>query len=340
MAAEPAGVDLARLGRYLDSALGGLDGPLAAELIAGGRSNLTYRLTDGRRRWVLRRPPLAHVLPTAHDMAREFRVIGALARTTVPVPEAVHLCTDPEVVGAPFYLMAEVDGVVLRGRREYATVPPGAGAPIGAALVDVLADLHEVDPAAVGLADFGRPEGYLARQVARWWRQWEGSATRDLPVVAEVRDELARRLPASTATGIVHGDYRLDNVMLDASHERVVAVLDWEMATLGDPLTDVGMLFVYTDLVDRGTSPLTPTPDPALGFPGAHALLERYAERREVDLDGIDWYVAFGYFKLAVICEGVHARFLQGKTVGTGFDRIGSVVPALVDLAAQTLRET
>ncbi len=337
MSDTAAGIDEAGLTRYLDRVLGGLGGPLSAELIAGGRSNLTYRITDGRRRWVLRRPPLSHVLPTAHDMAREFRVIDALAKTPVPVPEAVHLCTDVAVLGAPFFLMSEVDGLVLREAGDYAAVPPGRGAAIAAALVDVLVALHAVDPAAVRLADFGRPEGYLERQVSRWWRQWEASKTRELPLVADVRDRLAAALPRPQRPGIVHGDYRLDNVLVDRSYDRVVAVLDWEMATLGDPLADVGMLFVYTDLVDRGISMLSPTAPPELGFPSAAGYVERYAARSGRDLADIAWYAAFGYLKLAIIAEGIHARFLHGKTVGGGFDRFGPAVPALVDLADATL---
>jgi aminoglycoside phosphotransferase (APT) family kinase protein len=238
------------------------------------------------------------------------------------------------VLGAPFYLMSEVDGVVLRSEADYAAVPAGAGARIAAALVDVLTELHAVDPAAVGLGDFGKPDGYLGRQLRTWERQWEASRTRELPEVTAVLARLGAALPTARRAAIVHGDYRLDNVIVDRTYERVLAVLDWEMATLGDPMTDVGMLYVYTDLADRGLSLVTPTPDPRIGLPGAREMVDRYGEN--VDVDGLEWYVALGYLKLAIIAEGIHARYLQGKTVGAGFDRMGAAVPMLIDLALGT----
>jgi aminoglycoside phosphotransferase (APT) family kinase protein len=330
---HPPGLDLDRLAAHLGV------GPLTAELIAGGRSNLTYRVTDGQSRWVVRRPPLGHVLPTAHDMAREYRVIGALAGTRVPVPRLRLLCQDEAVLGAPFYVMDEVPGIVLRTASDYARLTPELARRCGDQLVDVLLDLHRIDPAEVGLADFGRPEGYLGRQVDRWYRQWEHSATRELPALDAVTARLRDTMPAGTRHGIVHGDYRLDNVMYDDGLDHVVAVLDWEMATIGDPLADVGLLYVYTELTASGFSAVTAPLDPALGFPSGAALLSRYGDLGGVRLDRLGWYVALGYYKLAIISEGIHARYLAGETVGAGFGAIGETVPSLVDFAGAALEK-
>jgi len=207
---ELPGVDLPTLTRWLDETRPGLrHGPLSGAVIAGGKSNLTYRITDGTTTWALRRPPLAHVLPTAHDMVREFRVIRALAGTQVPVAPAIALCEDPEVLGAPFYLMGFVDGVVLDHPKRLAGLDPPAATRSCELLMDTLVDLHEVDPAAVGLAEFGRPEGFLARQVRRWHQQWQASETRPLEELAATVERLTATLPEQSAPAIVHGDYRL-----------------------------------------------------------------------------------------------------------------------------------
>jgi aminoglycoside phosphotransferase (APT) family kinase protein len=337
---DPPGLDLARLAEYLSGALpaGAVTPPLSAELIAGGRSNLTYRLTDGRRRWVIRRPPLGHVLPTAHDMAREYRVIGALNGTPVPVPAVVLHCADESVIGAPFYVMSEVAGVVLRTPADFAGFTASDAQRCGRILVDVLLDLHRVEPQAVGLGDFGRPDGYLARQVAGWYRQWERSATRDLPALDALHARLASSLPHTARTSIVHGDYRLDNVIFDPSLSRIDAVIDWEMSTIGDPLADVGLLYVYNALAAEGFSPGGSSLPPGLGFPSATALIEWYAEASGTDLAQLGWYIAFSYYKLAIISEGIHARFLAGETVGADFEAIGAHVAELVDHGGQALR--
>ncbi len=241
------GLDLDRLTAYLDQATPDLvAGPLSAELVTGGRSNLTYYLGDGTHEWVLRRPPLGHVLSTAHDMGREFRVLSALAKTTVPVPATIHLCPDPEPLGAPFYVMARVPGVVLRSQEQCAALGQARCRSLGERLVDVLAELHTVDPDTVGLADFGRPQGYLTRQVARWRKQLDASRSRDVAGIDELHDRLAASVPESSRFSLLHGDYRLDNVLVDPQVPDITAVLDWEMATLGDPLADVGLLVVYT----------------------------------------------------------------------------------------------
>lgn len=319
------GLDLDRLATHLGTA------PLTGELIPGGRSNLTYRVTDGTRRWVLRRPPLGHVLATAHDMAREHRVIKALADTAVPVPEVELLCEDTDVIGAPFYLMEEVPGAALRHRDQCPWMTPDKAKALSERLVDVLADLHAVDPKAVGLGDFGRPDGFLERQVSRWGKQLEASRTRDLPGIDDLRDRLADTVPVSGRATIVHGDYRLDNVLVTEDPLDISAVLDWEMATLGDPLADVGLLCVYWNGVGgRDDDPITGTVPTLPGFAGSDELVRRYAERSGADVSGLAWYTAFAYFKLAVILEGIHFRFTHGKTVGAGFDTIGHLTLPLV----------
>jgi aminoglycoside phosphotransferase (APT) family kinase protein len=325
------GLDLARLDDYLAREHPRLAaGPLTGELIVGGRSNLTYVIADGSREWVLRRPPLGHVLATAHDMGREFRVISALAGTAVPVPATVLLCQDPEVLGAPFYLMRRVPGTVYRDAAQTATLTPGQRAALARHLVDVLAELHRIDPASVGLSDFGRPDGFLARQVRRWGKQLASSRSRDLPGVDSLVAGLAASVPASPAPAIVHGDYRLDNVLV---HEgRIAAVLDWEMSTVGDPLTDLGLLVVYWDRMPDLEHAVVSGVGARHGFPDGATLTGWYAARTGADLSTLDWYVALASFKLAVILEGIHYRYSQGLTVGDGFEQVGTLVPPLVEI--------
>jgi aminoglycoside phosphotransferase (APT) family kinase protein len=337
------GLDLPAVLRWLaDNAPGVIGETANAQLIAGGRSNLTYLLDDGERRVVLRRPPLGHVLATAHDMAREHRIIGALAGTGVPVPQALALCTDSSVNSAPFYAMSFVDGLVVRaaltGLDELDTP---ARHRLAATMMGVLADLHEVDVEAAGLADFGRPEGFMARQLARWSKQLDASRSRELAGIDRLRDELAARVPSSQGDGIVHGDYRLDNLVVappaadDALAVR--AVLDWEMATLGDPLADLGLLLAYWDVMSRLDTASVVHVGASQGFPDGGTLAGWYRDRRDVDLTALPWYRAFGLFKLAVIMEGIHYRFQLGQTVGDDFALIGAAVPAVVDAGLDTL---
>jgi aminoglycoside phosphotransferase (APT) family kinase protein len=338
-ASGPPGLDPRRLAGYLDHACPGLlRPPLRAEVIAGGKSNLTYRVAGPDTTVVLRRPPLGHVLPTAHDMAREYRIIAALHPVGFPVPVPLHLCVDAEVIGAPFYLMSHVDGRVLRGAAEIAGLSREAARATSDLLIDTLAALHRIEPDGVGLADFGHPEGFLLRQVRRWYGQWERSKTRELSTVEDLVARLTGEVPDSGRAGIVHGDYRLDNVMFDAGLSRILAVLDWEMATLGDPLTDVGLLVVYTELAAAGLAPTLPLLGPEQGFASADELVARYVEHfPDAAKAPIGWYVALGYYKLAIVSEGIHARYLQGKTVGPGFDRMGAAVPTLIDRAHAAL---
>ena len=337
--AAPPGLDLDRVSAWLGPLVGGLRGPLRAAVIAGGRSNLTYYVGDDEREWVLRRPPLAHVLPTAHDMEREYRVISALAPTDIPVPQTIGLCTDKDVLGVNFYVMERVRGHIIREQlpSEYADTAQ-TRAELSRVLIETLGRLHAVQPAQVGLETFGKPAGYLERQVKRWWQQWEFSKTRELPEIDELRRRLEAGLPEQGPPGIVHGDYRLDNVMFapdDAT--RIVAILDWEMCTQGDPLADLGLLMVYwsdksdpPDLVaGMALAPITQQD----GFMSREELVRAYDATNDRDLGSLDWYTCLGYYKLAIVAEGIHARFLMGQTVGEGFDLMGPRVPLLVNVA-------
>ena len=331
------GLDLAAVLRWLAANTDDvIDQTASARLIAGGRSNLTYLLDDGHRQIVVRRPPLGHVLATAHDMSREYRIIKALAPTPVPVPAALGLCDDPSVNGAPFYAMSFVDGLVVRADT---IVTEGLTEPdrhqLATSMMTVLADLHEVDATAVGLGDFGRPAGFMARQLTRWGKQLDASRSRDLPGIDRLRDDLGARIPESKSSGIVHGDYRLDNLVVAppaaADGLTVRGVLDWEMATLGDPLADLGLLLAYWDVLSPMDSRVVQNVGVAQGFPGGAALAGWYRERRDLDLTELPWYEAFGLFKLAVILEGIHYRHQLGQTVGADFADIGAGVPALID---------
>ncbi len=304
------GVDIERVSTWLDANIDGAAPPFTFELIAGGRSNLTYRVVDGEgQALVLRRPPLGHVLATAHDVAREHRIITALAPTPVPVAPALGLCIDDTVNGAPFYVMGFVDGVVLDRPEAADGIDAGARQALGYALIDVLADLHAVDVDAVGLGDLAKRDGYIERQLRRWSRQWSDSRTRDLPAIDEVERCLRRGVPLQQGVTIAHGDYRFGNCLVDPAGARVNAVLDWELCTLGDPLADLGYLSVYWS---DGAGGRANDPTPAGGFPTYAQLVERYASRTGRDVTNIEYYRAFSAWRVAVIAEGVYARYLHG----------------------------
>lgn len=348
------GIDVPGLAAWLARELPGSGRIGAIDLIAGGRSNLTYGITlDGGRRVVLRRPPLGHVQATAHDMGREHRVLTALGDATgVPVPRTLAFCADPSVIGAPFYLMDFVDGRVLRTREDAADLTPGQARGLSEALAEALAAIHTVDVAAAGLDDFGRPAGYMERQLKRWGEQWDGSqqairatgAVRDLPGYDRLTARLAGRLPADASAGgeparLVHGDFRLDNALARLEpRPEIAAVVDWEMSTLGDPLSDLGLTLVYwAEAADAELLPVGATITAAPGFFTRREFTERYAALTGFDLADLDFYVAFACIKLAVILEGIHARYLQKATVGQGFDQIGAGVPLLLERAHRTL---
>jgi len=306
------GIESELVSEWMVANIPGALSPFTFDVIAGGRSNLTFRVTgaDGQR-FVLRRPPLGHVLATAHDMAREYRIISAVGKSSVPVPPALGLCVDESVNGAPFYVMAFVDGVVLDSPERAAELPMPLRRVAGEHLVDVLADLHAVDIDAVGLGDLAKREGYVERQVKRWSMQWDQSKTRELPAIDEVARRLRETMPQQQGVSITHGDFRFGNCLTDVATGQIAAVLDWELCTLGDPLADLGYLGVYWFHGELGTMRAN-DPTPAGGFPTYPQMVERYAQRTGRDVSGIDYYVAFGCWRLAVISEGVYARYLHG----------------------------
>ena len=337
----PEGIDAAGVSAWFAAHVADVTPPLRFELIAGGHSNLTYRVDDAAGgRWVLRRPPMGHVLASAHDMGREHRVISALADTAVPVPATFGLCDDPAVNGAPFYVMDFVDGAVVRSEAEGALLPIDARRHAGDEAADVLARIHAVDPDTVGLGDLGRKESYIARQLNRWQRQWQQTGFGEVPAVDAVHAALAARIPEQGPATIVHGDFRLDNCLLGPDGT-VRAVLDWEMCTLGDPLADLGLLMVYWA---EPADPFTALGDSATvldGFPDRAAVAGRYAQATGRDVSQLGYYVAFGYWKLACIMGGVLVRYQAGVMGdGRGTGRFGVDGVEALALAAQHALDT
>jgi aminoglycoside phosphotransferase (APT) family kinase protein len=317
-------------------------GTLSSRLLAGGRSNLTYAVSDGSTELVLRRPPLSHVQASAHDMSREYRVISALGPTDVPVPRTELFCDDAEVIGAPFYLMELSPGTAYRNRADIEALGPDTLRRLMFDLVDTLVALHAVDPAEVGLADLGKVSGFNTRQLRTWRRQLEGLRSRDLAGIDELAQLLASGIPETGTGGLVHGDYRLDNVLINGSagEEHVTAVLDWEMSTLGDPLSDLALLLLYADqpmLHDDGPSGISSAISSVPGYPAADEIVARYAEKSGRDVSDLRWYRAFASFKLAVVLEGVYFRFQHGATLGPGFEGIGEMVQPLIDQGLEIL---
>ncbi len=334
----PEGIDRAAVEGWFAEHVPGADPPLRFERIAGGHSNLTYKVSgpDGGR-WALRRPPLGKRLGSAHDMGREHRVVSALGRTAVPVAPVLGLCEEESVNGAPFYVMEFVEGPILRGVAEAVAFPDQADRrAIGIRVADTLVAIHAVDPEAVGLGDLGRRADYVARQLRRWQGQWEKSKTRELAAIDQVHERLAARIPAQGPATIVHGDYRLDNMILTPAGE-VAAVVDWELCTLGDPLADVGLLMVYWPERGEQTIALGQPANLAPGFPTREELRERYAERSGRDLSNLDFFIALGYWKLAIILEGVYARYSAGQygKVEEGIGQFAQLVERLAEAARE-----
>jgi aminoglycoside phosphotransferase (APT) family kinase protein len=340
--AAPDGIEQAQVEAWFAANAAGVELPLSFERIAGGLSNLTYRVVDAAgNRWALRRPPLGKRLGSAHDMAREHRVLAALQPTEVPVPPLVGLCEDESVTGAPFYVMEFVEGPILRGLAEAETSFPDEGArrAIGERVADTLAQIHAVDPDAVGLGDLGRKEDYVARQLRRWQGQWEKSKTRELAAVDRVHERLAARIPEQGPATLVHGDYRLDNMILTAGGE-VAAVVDWELCTLGDPLADVGTLMAYWPERGEGGIALGAPANLAPGFPTRDELVARYAEASGRDVSELDFFLALGYWKLAIILEGVYARYAAGAygKADANLEAFAEMVERLASAAEQAER--
>jgi aminoglycoside phosphotransferase (APT) family kinase protein len=314
---------------------------LDAALIAGGKSNLTFELTSAAGELILRRPPSGELLPSAHDMGREARIQLALEGTSVPVPKIVLTEPGRDLLGVPFYVMEKVPGHVIRDELPdgYAQTPAEKLA-MTDALVDVLADLHAVDADAIGLGDYGRPHGYLERQLRRWNGQWEKSKTHEVPAVDELGARLASLRPESQRASIVHGDYRLDNCLMAlADPARVAAVLDWELSTLGDPLTDLGLLLFYWREPGEDKPALTPAVTRSPGFPGRAHLVERYARRTGARLDDMAFYEAFAYFKFAVIAQGIAARVAAGSMAGQDFGNLDEEVTKIAEGGLARLKE-
>jgi aminoglycoside phosphotransferase (APT) family kinase protein len=332
----PDGIDLNGVEAWFALNVPSAGPPLRFERIAGGHSNLTYRVSDaGGNHWALRRPPLGKRLGSAHDMAREHKVVSALGPTEVPVAPVVGLCQDESVNDAPFYVMEFVEGPILRGLAEAEVFPDAADRQaIGERVADTLVAIHAVDPDAVGLGDLGRKQDYVARQLHRWQGQWEKSKTRELPLIDSVHERLAARIPEQGPATIVHGDYRLDNMILTPAGE-VAAVVDWELCTLGDPLADVGLLMAYWPEREDDPVALGQPANLAPGFPTREELLSRYAERSGRDLSQLDFFVALGYWKLAIILEGVYARYAAGGygKVDDGIQAFAHLVERLAEVA-------
>ena len=334
------GLDLGDLHSYLSDSGVTVDGELRADLISGGKSNLTYAIFDDSSRWVLRRPPTAGLTPSAHDVAREYRITSALQGTGVPVAATITLCEDVSVLGAPFTLVEHVNGRVIRTKTDLAEL---GGHDIDACideLVQVLGALHNVDYHAVGLEEFGRPDGYVTRQVALWAKQWGRVHTEDSPDLDRLHAGLADSIPAQSEASIVHGDYRIDNTILapdDAG--RVAAVVDWELSALGDPLTDVALMCVYRnpvfDLVIGEPAAWTSS-----RLPSADEIAQRYTLASGRELVHWNFYLALANFKLAVIAEGINHRYRVGATVGDGFDKAGESVPEFIAAGLRALKGT
>jgi aminoglycoside phosphotransferase (APT) family kinase protein len=342
------GIDAARFGEWLAQTHPELStgSEVTATLLAGGLSNLTYRIDGAARPLVVRRPPLGHVLSTAHDMQREFTIISALADSAVPVPRVIAYLDDTVEgeagLGTPFYLMDFVAGPILSSRRDNASHSAEALRATSLEVARVLGELHRIPPGEVGLAEFGRPAGFVERQLRRWSTQYDASRSRELPALDALHDALGPAMPATTRDSLLHGDFRLDNAIVApeaTDGARVAAVLDWEMSTIGDSLLDLGTFSMYWDLreVTGGTGVGGSAIDPAAGYPAFDELLDAYSSVVGVSVPPLGWYRAFAAYKLAVILEGIHSRFSAGQTVGPGFEQVGALVSPLADWGSAQL---
>jgi aminoglycoside phosphotransferase (APT) family kinase protein len=330
-------VDAERLGRWLDGEGLAPGEPLTVERITTGHSNEVFRVERGGHAWALRRPPRTPLSPTAHDMAREFRLISAFRThdAAVPVPTPVALCTDPGVIGAPFYLMQLLDGIVVRGRvPSVFDCDASTRRELAFAMMDALAGVHAFDWRAGGLEGFGRPDGYLARQVPRWLGQLDRYRTRDLPEVDEAGKWLEANTPEMQAPTVIHGDYKLDNLMFEPSLPvRVQAVVDWEQSTIADPLVDLGWVLGLWMEPGEGSG-LTGSPLGA-DAPTRQELIDRYVAKTGRDVTNLAFYIVLGLFKLACVMEGSYARFKAGTSDDAFFAALSEGVPALARRALQ-----
>ncbi|MEQ8840753.1 MAG: phosphotransferase family protein [Acidimicrobiales bacterium] len=337
----PRGIDAGPVTAWILDRRPDLTTPLTFEMITGGASNLTFRVTDAKGvRLVLRRPPTGHVLASAHDMAREHRIMDALRSTAVPVPSMIGLCQDDAVNGADFYVMDFVEGSIVFDRADGEAVAPDLRPVMTNSLTDTLAALHAVDPDEVGLGDLGRKEDYCARQLRRWKRQIDEGSDREMPLFQDLHDRFVAAIPPQQGAGIVHGDYRMDNCMM-AADGRVAAVLDWELCTLGDVLADVAGMAMWWGDDPAASGRLADVPTRAEGFGTRVDMLERYATHSARDVSDLPWYVAFQHWRLAAISEGVRVRFAagaMGDQVGTAEADARVAVDRLVEMADRILR--
>ncbi len=343
MSAAPEGIHQDNVTEWMVSHVPEMTPPLTFSLIAGGRSNLTFRVEDAAgRAWALRRPPLHHVLPTAHDMSREYRLMHSLGPAGIPVPVTVGLCTDEAVNERPFYVMEFVEGHILRSALQAEEAfDESTRRAVGDHMADTLAALHDIDPDAVGLGDLGRHDGYIERQLKRWRGQYDQMQVEGIDngeVVEQVSDELAAHIPKQQRTSVVHGDYRMDNIVL-ADDGTVRAILDWEICTLGDPLADLGLLMVYWADPDDTMAVLGLSPTTAPGFSSRAQVLERYDSVSDLDVSGVGYYMAFGYWKLGCILQGVYARYVAGAGAGDqgSVDGFPAQIRRLFEMAAESL---
>jgi aminoglycoside phosphotransferase (APT) family kinase protein len=330
--ADPATLDadtLNRLGQWFTTKVPGAEVPLTADLITGGKSNLTYRVSDAAgASWAVRRPPLGPKAPTAHNVLREHLVIAALhAHSDFPVPAPAGTCDDETILGAPFMVTAFVDGTVLRSKRTAVGLPEPIRQAAANDLIDVLAKLHQLSPIQLGLQDLAPSTGYLERQLDRWRTQYDRSRQRQIVDLESMHAWLGEHLPPPVPPCLVHGDYRLDNAIFD-ERGRIAAVLDWEIATLGDPLADLALMIVYW----AGPGPEAVGPTSLPGFPDRDAVIARYTSATGVDLTHLSWYLAFSYWKLACAAEGIYARYAAGGGGGdrtVNLDQIAELAPTL-----------
>jgi aminoglycoside phosphotransferase (APT) family kinase protein len=331
-------LDLAAVLGFMRVHLADPPATLTAQRFGGGSSNLTYLLSDGMREWVLRRPPSGPLLPTAHDMAREYRVLSALKDTGVPVARIIALCTDPSLLGAPFYLMERKRGIIVRHE-----VPPEIGDSVANrratsfAVIDAMAKLHAVDWRVVGLGEgFGKPDGYLARQMKRWHEQWLRSKTEEIAAIDRLERWFETRVPTSPPATIVHGDFRLENCMLDPASLEVVAIFDWEMSTLGDPLADLGYSLAYWPSGDDPApwrEAMTGSVSMLPGFPSRAELIDRYHARTRRAVGDMRFYQAFSLYKLAIIAQGILRRVTGGQITLRQTDGIRERVAKIAEAA-------
>lgn len=326
-------LDVERLEPFLRAHLPGAQGPLGIRQFGGGHANLTYLVRFGSREFVLRRPPLGPLAPSAHDMQREHRVLSVLHRAYALAPRSLLLCTDPAIIGADFVIEERRFGSVIRSELPAILASDARRAErLGYAVIDALADLHQVDAEAVGLGDFGRPPGYLDRQVDGWIGRWHAAKDRELPAAGPVIAWIDKERPPSRAVAIVHNDYKLDNLLLDAGDPtRIEAVLDWDMCTRGDPLMDLGYLLNFWAQASDDAAWIEAAPSPTLhpGFPTRREIIERYAARTGFALDAITWHAVFGVFRLIVIIQQIFIRYLRGQTHDERFAVFGKRVELL-----------